>query len=101
MYVNIIESYRNIVTICDKELIGKKFEEEKKQLNIKESFYKGENAKILEREEIKKIIQDWIKEDATFNIVGKKATQIALEEKIIDEKGIGKIDGIPYAMILL
>jgi hypothetical protein len=101
MYVNIIESYRNIVTICDKELIGKRFEEGKKQLHVKESFYKGEKGKILNEEETKNIIQYWLKEDATFNIVGEKAVKLALNEKIIDEEGIGKIENIPYAMILL
>jgi hypothetical protein len=35
MYVNIINSYRDIVAICDKDLLGKKFFEEKRQLDIK------------------------------------------------------------------
>ncbi len=101
MYVNIIESYRNVVTICDKELLGKRFEEGIKQLDIKESFYKGENGKICKTEEIKEIIKNWLKEDATFNIVGEKAIQLALNEKIIDGEGIAKIENIPYALILL
>lgn len=101
MYVNIIESYRDVIAICDKELIGKRFEEGKKQLDVKESFYKGEKGKILEEDEIKEIIQHWLKEDATFNIVGEKAVKLALNEKIIDEEGIGRVKNIPYAMILL
>ena len=27
MFVNVIKSYRDVVAVCDKELIGKKFEE--------------------------------------------------------------------------
>ncbi len=101
MYVNIIESYRTVVAICDKELIGKQFEEGKKQLDVKESFYKGEQGKIMSPEEIKEILKIWIQEDATFNIVGDKSTNLAIQEKIVDEEGIGYIDNIPYAMILL
>ncbi len=101
MIVNIINSYRDIITIADKELIGKQFFEEKKQLDVKESFYGGENSEEKTLEEVKEIIFDWIKEDATFNIVGKKSIEVAKEMKLIPEEGIGKIDGIPYAMILL
>ena len=42
MFVNIIRTYRDVVAICDKELIGKKFYEGKFQLDVKENFYKGE-----------------------------------------------------------
>jgi hypothetical protein len=98
MYVNIIEAYRNIVAIADAELIGKKFFEGKKQLDIKESFYKG---KLHSPEEVSQEIRFWAKEDATFNIVGKKSIKIALKEGIIHEDSVGTIDGIPYALVLL
>lgn len=98
MYVNIINSYRDVVAICDEDLLGKKFSEEKKQLDVKESFYKGE---IKSSEEVKEIIRIWAQEDATFNIVGEKSIQIAIETGIISKEGIGKIDEIPYTLILL
>jgi len=34
MFVNVIKSYRDVVAICDKELIGKKFEEGNFQLDV-------------------------------------------------------------------
>lgn len=98
MFVNIIKSYRTIVAICDENLIGKKFEEEKKQLDIKESFYLGE---IKNSEEIKQIIRDYSLEDATFNIVGKNSVKLALSVGLVDEKSVGKIAEIPYILILL
>lgn len=98
MYVKITDAYRNIITITDKELIGKIFEEGKKQLDIKESFYKGD---IKLPKEVKEIIDYGRKEDAIFNIVGEKSINIALEENLITEESIGKIANIPYAMILL
>lgn len=98
MYVNIISSYRNVIAIADKELIGQIFEEGNKQLDVKESFYKGEEKTL---EEVKKIINEWSREDATFNLVGEKTTQIAIEMGIINEEEIKKIDNIPYSMVFL
>ncbi|RLG12722.1 DUF424 domain-containing protein [Candidatus Pacearchaeota archaeon] len=98
MLIKIHKSYRDVVAICDSKLIGKLFEEGKYQLDIKESFFKGEEKSP---EEIKRIIQDMSKEDATFNIIGQESVNIALETGIISEKGIKKIQGIPFALVLL
>jgi hypothetical protein len=98
MLVKIIKTYRDIVAICDTDLFGKKFEEDKFQLDIKESFYNGEEKS---KEETIEIIKDMAKEDATFNIVGKESTQAAIEAGIIAEEGIKKIQGIPFALVLL
>jgi hypothetical protein len=97
-FINIINSYRNIVAICDKELLGKVFEEEKFQLDVKESFYKG---KEVSEEELIKIINNLSREDATFNIVGKNSVNIALKTGVINKEGIKEIEGIPFAMVLL
>lgn len=97
MFVRIIKTYRDVVAICDSELLGKKFEDEKFQLDIKESFYGGEKKS---EEETLEIIQEMSKEDATFNIVGQKSTQAAIKAGIIDKKNIGKIQNIPFALVL-
>jgi uncharacterized protein len=96
--VNIIKTYRDIVAICDKELLGKKFENEKFQLEVKENFYKG---KEVNEKELVEIMRDWSMEDATFNIVGKKAVSIALKVGLINQEGIKEINGIPFALVLL
>ena len=105
MQVNIIKSYREVIAICDTELIGKKFQQENPSdkehnllLDVKESFYKGEEKT---KEETITIMQFHSKEDATFNIVGEKSVQCALDAGIISEDGIKKIEGIPFALILL
>jgi len=98
MFVKIIKSYRVIVAVCDSELIGKKFEEGKFQLDVKESFYKGE---IVSEEKLIEILEDMIREDATFNIVGEKSVSAALKSGIVNEEGIKKIHGIPFALRLL
>lgn len=98
MYIKIIDAYRTIVAIADKNLIGKKFFEDNKQLDIKESFYKGE---LKTKEEIKEEILFWLKEDATFNIVGENSIKAGLEAGALNEESIKTIANIPYALILL
>lgn len=98
MLVKIHNSYRDIVAVCDSELLGKVFEEDKFQLDIKESFFKGEEKT---KHEVLKIMQDMAKEDATFNIIGKEAVDLALEAGIITKEGIKEIQGIPFALVLL
>jgi hypothetical protein len=97
-FINVIKSYRDVVTVCDSELLGKKFEEGKFQLDVKENFYKG---KEVSKEDASKIIQDMSKEDATFNIVGENAVKLALKAGIIKEEGIKKIQGVPFALVLM
>ena len=98
MIVKIIRSYRDIVAICDSELLGKKFEQGKYQLDVKESFFKGDETN---EEKTIEIMKDMVKEDSTFYIVGEESVNIALKAGIIKKEEIGKIDNIPFALILL
>ncbi len=98
MFVKVHSSYREIVAVCDSDLIGKKFEEDRFQLDIKESFFKGEETS---EEKAIEIMKKMSAEDATFNIVGKKSTKAALKAGIIFQEGIKKIHGIPFALVLL
>ena len=98
MFIKIHKSYRDVVAICDKELIGKMFNEDKAQLDVKESFFKGEE---VDKEKAKEIIVFYAHEDATFNIVGERSVAAALELGIISKKGIKKISGVPFALVLI
>ena len=98
MFINIIKTYRSVIAVCDKELLGKKFEEGIFQLDVKESFYKGEEKS---KEEIVELMKSFSNEDATFNIVGEKSTRAALEAGVIDEESIGEINGVPFALVLV
>ncbi|MGY4884566.1 MAG: DUF424 family protein [Nanobdellota archaeon] len=98
MFVNVIKSYRDVVAVCDKELIGKRFEDGMFQLDVKESFFKGRESS---KEEVIEIMRDMKLEDSTFNIVGEKSIQAALESRIINKGSIGKIQGIPFALVLI
>jgi len=98
MNIKIHKSHRNVVAICDTDLIGKTFEEGNKQLYVKESFFKGDE---MSEEEIIKMMKDWKAEDATFNIVGEESTKTAIKAGIISPKSILKIGECPYTLILL
>ena len=98
MLVKIHNSYRRIVAICDSDLLGKKFEENNKELNMKPSFFEGDEKN---EKEVFEIIEREAAEDATFNIVGKESVEAALEAGIIDKQGIMKIDNIPIARGLM
>ena len=100
--INIIKSYRDVVAACDSSILGKKFEESFgnaiKQLDVKESFYKGEEVSV---EKAIKIMKDMAAEDATFNIAGKEAVAAAISAGVISKEGVGEIQGIPFALVLL
>ena len=98
MLVKIHKSYRDIIAICDSELLGKKFEQGEKVLDVRENFYNGDKKTEAE---ITEIMKDFSKEDATFNIVGKKSINTALKAGIISKQGIKKVQGVPFALVLL
>jgi len=98
MFFKIHKSCRYVVAICDSDLIGKKFEQDKFQLDVKESFFKGEEAS---EKELINIIKDYSKEDATFNIVGEKSVSASIKAGIITKQGIKKINNIPFALVLM
>jgi len=93
MYVKIHKSNdRNVVAVCDEDLIGKKFETEKLVLDVTERFYKGE--KVTEDQ-----AYELMKDAMNLNIVGENSVNLALRRKIITTENILKIDGIPHAQV--
>lgn len=98
MLVRIIKTYRDVVAICDSDLIGKRFESGVSQIDVKESFYKG--REVSESEAIK-IMQDFSMEDATFNIVGEESVKAALKAGVITENQVGKVQRVPFALVLM
>lgn len=98
MIVRIIKSHRDVVAVCDSDLLGKKFEEGNIQLDLKESFYGKED---FPEEQAIVLMRKMEKEDATFNIVGKDSIKAALKAGVINKEGIKRIQGIPFALVLL
>src|SRR3989344_3592668 len=82
---------RKIVSICDDNLIGKKFEDEDLQLDVSRHFYKGE--KMNEHE-----IFESIKGADSLNIVGEESVRFALKNNLVEEENIIRIKKIPQAI---
>ena len=78
-----------ILTVCDKEIIGKKFETPDLKLDLSSDFYKG---KKKTEEEITKLFG----QAYMINLVGQKSVDLGLKSKIISKKDIIKIKDIPY-----
>lgn len=97
-HIKIHRSYRNVVAICDSELLGKKFEEGKMQLEVRENFFKN---LVLGKDEVINLMIAQSDEDATFNIIGDLSINAALEAGIITKENISYISGIPFALVLL
>ena len=98
MLIKFHKSYRLVVAVCDSELLGKKFKEGIKMLDVRESFFNGEET---EEKEALELMKDFAREDATFNIIGRASVQAALKAGLISKEGIKKVSGIPFALVLL
>jgi len=96
--VKLHKSYRNVLAVCDSNLIGEKFEQDNRQLDCKESFYK---EKEISYKDAVQLMESQLKDDATFNIVGDESVRAAQEAKIINSKNIKTIKEIPFILILL
>ena len=92
------ESYRNVVALADSDLIDKKFEEGKLQLDLTTTFYKG---KEISQENAIQTLQIQAGEDSTFNIIGPMAVDAAKKAGIIKDDQISTVDNIPFAISLI
>lgn len=82
-----------LIGACDEKLLGKKFEDEKFQIDVSKEFYGGER---ISSEVLKKYLQD-----ATIaNLVGKETIKCAIDLGLIDPECIIKIKGVPHAQMV-
>ena len=81
---------KKIVAVSDSEIIGKKFEEGNKQIDLTADFYKGEEKSEDE-------IVEMIKDAYIVQFTGEKSIGFGIKNKIIGKENIIKISGIPHA----
>ncbi len=96
--VKIHQIYREVVAVCDSDILGKKFEDNKMQIEINKEFYGGDemqNDKVLE------LLKEKNQEDACFNFVGKQSIKLAIQAGIVDKDRVIIIQNIPHAMSLI
>ncbi|MFP3131997.1 MAG: DUF424 family protein [Candidatus Nanopusillus sp.] len=85
------DNYGYVLVLCDKDLYGKTFEEGEFVLELNE-FFKGDEREKIDEKDF---------EDIYFiYAVGEESINILKEKRIIEEKDIKKIAGIPYTFII-
>ncbi len=83
------------VTIADKELTNKviKDKNSKKKINLTSKFYNWKNRK---EEDIKPTIKD----AKLILFIGEKAISFGIDNRLIEQKDIQKIEDIPFCHFL-
>lgn len=83
---------KSVLAVCDKDLLGKSLKSGKIKFKVSESFYGGRKVK-------EKKLRKLLEENNNINLIGEKCVKIALEEKLINENSIIKIENVPHAQI--
>ena len=84
---------KKILSLCDKELLGKEFEDGNGFLNLKSDFYNGTEFNIEKSDII-------ISKSNSINAVGNESIKLLLNKNITNDSHIKKIKKIPYAIIV-
>lgn len=82
-----------LIAGCDEELLGKKFTEGKKQIDLTSNFYEGEKYSDKDYNKVLNLM----KNAYIINIVGRRIVDLALKNKIIDSNRVLFISGVPTA----
>lgn len=88
--------YRIILAICDKELLGKKFVDEKneRQIDLSGSFYAG---KEVDEATLNRLLQGAY----IVNFVGEKTLKMLKEKRLATDSDIILIKKIPHGQLLI
>ncbi len=81
-----------LVVVCDSELLGKKFNQGKLKLEVKESFYRGTEASVEE-------CLTALREATIANLVG-SIVRHAVKVGIIERSNVLKIQNVPHAQLV-
>lgn len=82
----------NLVAVCDKEILGKRFEDGKVVLDVKKDFFGGKAAS-------KKALSEALIGCYSATIFGNEAVEVALKCKAISEGGVKSVSGVKYALL--
>lgn len=82
-----------LVVVTDADIIGKKFEEGRLQLDLTKKFYQGE---MKSKEETKQMMMT----ARHVHLTGKGAVAIGVEMELVNPKKIIFIDKVPHAEIM-
>ena len=79
-----------LLAVCDSGLIGKKFEQGNKVLDLSSNFYDGVPKT---EEEILKLVPNAL----SIDFVGEDSVAFAIKRDLVDKDNVIRIKGIPHA----
>lgn len=83
-----------VLVISDKEIMGKRFEEGKLQLDLSKEFYQGEE---MDDEKIKELV----KSAYILHLTGKKVVKFFVDLGLVNKENVLFVDGVPHAEVCL
>lgn len=83
-----------VLAACDRELLGKKFEEGELHIHVREEFY-------YESFVSEQTFLNSMKLATIINLVGENVVRIAIREGYIDKDNVLRIAGVPHAQMVL
>ena len=94
MYLKIhrIPGVGDIVAVCDRELLNTTISHDKLNVTISEHFYGNRLATESE-------VRDALKTISNINLMGKRATAIAIDMGLLTNDGCIMIGDVPHAQI--
>jgi len=85
---------KEVLALCDSDLVGKKIEEGKKQLDLTSSFYKGKEMKDDQLDDLLKVVY-------LINAVGTEVVEFLKQKKLVAPSQIITIANIPHAQVVV
>ncbi len=83
-----------LVVVTDKDILGKKFEEERIQLDLTAAFYSGEE---MSKEDAKVLV----KRARHVHLTGKEAVVLGVEMDLVDSDAILYVEKVPHAEVVV
>lgn len=84
----------SLLVITDKDILGKLFEEDRVQLDLRKEFYQGE---VRGKEEVKKLML----KSRHLHLTGKGAIALGIELDLIGKGRILWVQGTPHAQVVM
>jgi hypothetical protein len=92
--MNLQKIGRNVLlSMCDKDILGKTLHEGKIVFCVKEDFYKGSRVTLDEAVSL-------IESSTIVNMVGKNVVKKAIERGYVHPEAVLHIEGVPHAQIV-
>lgn len=82
-----------LVSVCDRGLLGKTFEDGDVSLAVTEEFYGGETVG-------EEAVAEALAAASVANLVGTRAVEFAVEEGYVEEDNVLEVDGTLHAQFL-